>query len=99
LYDYIHNLLQVSGRKASLAENGKGGARMRAVLCALLCNCRHALRADDDERLVGVALDHLRRYHPVAPLREELVKEIVTARAYEIEYTAVYPGNLRTEEF
>jgi predicted small metal-binding protein len=64
---------------------------MRAVLCALLCNCRHALRADDDERLVGVALDHLRRYHPVAPLREELVKEIVTARAYEIEYTAVYP--------
>ena len=72
---------------------------MRAVLCALLCNCRHALRADDDERLVAVALDHVRRYHPVAPRGEELVREIVTARAYEIEYTAVYPDNLGTEEF
>jgi hypothetical protein len=71
---------------------------MRAVLCALLCNCRHALRADD-ERLVAVAVDHVRRYHPVAPLGEELVREIVTARAYEIEYTAVYPGNLEIEEF
>jgi hypothetical protein len=58
---------------------------MRAVLCALLCNCRHALRADDDERLVAVVLDPLRRYHPVAPLGEERVREIVTARAYEIE--------------
>jgi hypothetical protein len=70
---------------------------MRAVLCALLCNCRHVLRADD-ECLVGVVLDHLRRCHPVAPLGEERVKEIVTSRAYEIEYTAVYPGNLGTEE-
>jgi predicted small metal-binding protein len=72
---------------------------MRAVLCALLCNCRHALRADDDERLVAVALDHLRRNHPVAPLGEERVREIVTARAYEIEYIAAYPGSLGTEEF
>jgi predicted small metal-binding protein len=72
---------------------------MRVVLCALLCNCRHALRADDDERLVAVGLDHLRRYHPVAPLGEELVREIVTARAYEIEYTAVHPDSLGTEEF
>jgi predicted small metal-binding protein len=71
---------------------------MRVVLCALLCNCRHALRADD-ERLVAVALDHLRRCHPVAPLGEELVREIVTARAYEIEYTAVHPDSLGTEEF
>jgi predicted small metal-binding protein len=57
---------------------------MRAVLCALLCNCRHALRADDDECLVAVALEHLRRYHPVAPIGEERVREIVTARAYEM---------------
>ena len=72
---------------------------MRAVLCALLCNCRHALRADDDERLVGVALDHLRRYHPIAPLGEERVREIVTARAYEIEYSVVYQSHLGTKEF
>jgi predicted small metal-binding protein len=71
---------------------------MRAVLCALLCNCRYALRADDDERLVVVALEHLSRYHPVAPVGEEWVREIVTARAYEIEYAAVYPGNLGTEK-
>ena len=56
------------------------------------------MRADDDERLVAVALEHLRRYHPVAPVGEEWVREIVTARAYEIEYAAVYPGNLGTEE-
>jgi hypothetical protein len=48
---------------------------------------------------VAVAVEHLRRYHPIAPLGEERVREIVTARAYEIEYTAVYPGNLGTEEF
>jgi predicted small metal-binding protein len=60
---------------------------MRIVLCALLCNCRHALRADDDEGLVAVALEHLRRYHLVAPLGEERVREIVAARAYEIECT------------
>ena len=71
---------------------------MRAVLCALLCNCRHALRADD-ERLVAVAVEHLRRYYPVAPLGEERIREIVTARAYEIEHTAVYPANLGPEEF
>jgi hypothetical protein len=29
---------------------------MRAVLCAPLCNCRHSLRADDEEALVEVAL-------------------------------------------
>jgi len=31
-------------------------ATMRAVLCAPLCNCRHTLRAEGDERLVEVAL-------------------------------------------
>ena len=72
---------------------------MRVVLCALLCNCRHALRADDDEDLVAVALEHVRRYHPVAPLGEERVREIVAARAYEIEYTEMYAGNMGTEEF
>jgi hypothetical protein len=67
-------------------------------LCALLCNCRHALMADDDECLVAVALEHLRRSHPVAPTGEERVREIVTARAYEIGYAAVQTGNLEPEE-
>jgi predicted small metal-binding protein len=66
-----------------------GGATMRAVLCASLCNCRHTLRAEGDERLVEVALEHLRHNHPAAPLVEERVRRIVFSRAYDIEYTAV----------
>jgi predicted small metal-binding protein len=64
-------------------------ATMRAVLCASLCNCRHTLRASGDERLVEVALEHLRRNHPAAPLVEERVRRIVFSRAYDIEHTTV----------
>jgi predicted small metal-binding protein len=63
-----------------------GGATMRAVLCASLCNCRHTLRAEGDDRLVEVALEHLRHNHPAAPLVEERVRRIVFSRAYDIEY-------------
>jgi predicted small metal-binding protein len=64
-------------------------ATIRAVLCASLCNCRHTLRADGDESLVEVALEHLRHNHPAAPLREERVRRIVFTCAYDIEYAAV----------
>jgi predicted small metal-binding protein len=64
-------------------------ATMRAVLCASVCNCRHTLRAEDDESLVEVALEHLRHNHPAAPLREERVRRIVLSRAYDIEYATV----------
>ena len=64
----------------------KKGATMRAVLCASLCNCRHTLRADGDEMLVEVALEHLRHNHPAAPLEEERVRKIVFSRAYVIDY-------------
>jgi len=67
----------------------EGEATMRAVLCASVCNCRHTLRADGDERLVEVALEHLRRNHPVAPLGEERVRRIVLSCAYDIEYARV----------
>jgi predicted small metal-binding protein len=67
----------------------RGGATTRAVLCASLCNCRHTLRADGDEGLVEVALEHLRHNHPAAPLREERVRRIVFSRAYDIEYVTV----------
>jgi predicted small metal-binding protein len=78
-----------SGVSARLKEEmavQKEGATMRAVLCASLCNCRHTLRADGDERLVEVALEHLRYNHPAAPLEEERVRKIVFTRAYGIEY-------------
>jgi predicted small metal-binding protein len=66
-----------------------GGATMRAVLCASLCNCRHTLRADGDERLVEVAIEHLRHNHPAAPVRVERVRKIVSSCAYDIEYARV----------
>ena len=69
-----------------LAVQTGGRATMRAVLCASVCNCRHTLRADGDEKLVEVALEHLRRNHPAAPLREERVRNTVFARSYDIEY-------------
>ena len=66
-----------------------GGTTTRAVLCASLCNCRHTLRADGDERLVEVALEHLRYNHPAAPPGEERVRSIVSSHAYDIEYATV----------
>ena len=65
---------------------------MRALLCASLCNCRHSLRGDDDEELVEVALEHMRHNHPAARAEEERVREIVSSRAYDIEYIVVYEG-------
>jgi predicted small metal-binding protein len=67
----------------------KGGATMRAVLCASMCNCRHTLRAEGDERLVEVALEHLRHNHPAAPLVEERVRGIVFSRAYNLELPSI----------
>ena len=65
---------------------------MRAVLCAPLCNCRHSLRADDEEALVEVALEHMRRNHPDASIDDERIREIISTRSYEIEYVVVYEG-------
>ena len=67
----------------------QGRATMRAVLCASLCNCRHTLRAEGDERLVEVALEHIKLNHPAAPLVEERVRRIVFSLAYDIEYATV----------
>jgi predicted small metal-binding protein len=71
---------------------------MRALLCASLCNCRHSLRADDDEHLVDVALEHMRWHHPAAPVDEERVREMISARAYDIEYVVVYQGGYGPED-
>jgi predicted small metal-binding protein len=75
----VMTMLAVQERKAT----------MRAVLCASVCNCRHTLRAEDDEGLVEVALEHLRHNHPAAPIREERVRRTVSSRAYDIEYATV----------
>jgi predicted small metal-binding protein len=65
---------------------------MRAVLCASLCNCRHSLRADDEEALVEVALEHMKHNHPYASVEEERIREVISTRSYDIEYVVVYEG-------
>jgi predicted small metal-binding protein len=73
---------------------------MRALLCSSLCNCYRSLKAADDEELVGEILDHIRRNHPAVPLDEAQVREIVSTRAYELKYVAVYEdGDGPDEEF
>jgi predicted small metal-binding protein len=66
---------------------------MRAVLCASLCNCRHSLRADDDEGLVKVVLEHMSHDHPYASLEEKRVRTIIRERSYSIDYVVNYSGS------
>jgi predicted small metal-binding protein len=70
---------------------------MRAVLCAPLCNCRHSLRADDEEALVKVVLEHMRHNHPEAYIEEKRLRETISTRSYEIEYVVVYEGGYGPE--
>ena len=70
---------------------------MRAVLCAPLCNCRHSLRADDEEALVEVALEHMRHNHPEAYIEEKRLRETISTRSYDIEYVVVYEGGYGPE--
>ena len=65
---------------------------MRALLCAPLCNCRHSLRADDEEALVEVALEHIKHHHPYASVEEERIRETISTRSYDIEYVVKYEG-------
>jgi predicted small metal-binding protein len=70
---------------------------MRAVLCAPLCNCRHSLRADDEEALVEVVLEHMRHHHPEAYIEEKRLRETISTRSYDIEYVVVYEGGYGPE--
>ena len=70
---------------------------MRAVLCAPLCNCRHSLRADDEEALVEVALEHMRHNHPEASVETEWLRQTISTRSYDIEYVVVYEGGYGPE--
>ena len=65
---------------------------MRALLCAPLCNCRHSLRADDEEALVEIALEHMKHHHPYASVEEERLREMISTRSYDIEYVVKYEG-------
>jgi len=65
---------------------GKGGIRMRA----LLCHCHHHLEAEDDDALCAVVREHLIQRHPALEPSEDQVREIVSTRAYEIEYAEIH---------
>jgi predicted small metal-binding protein len=61
-------------------------------LSAPLCNCRHSLRADDEEALVEVALEHMKHHHPYAFVEEERIRETICTRSYDIDYVVKYEG-------
>jgi predicted small metal-binding protein len=63
---------------------------MRAVLCAPLCNCRHSLRADDEEALVELALEHIKHDHPYASVEGERIRKTISTRSYDIDYVVKY---------
>ena len=65
---------------------------------ALLCHCRQHLEARDDDALYGLVRDHLIRDHPAIPPTDEQVAEIVTTRAYNLEYVLVYATDSAFEE-
>jgi hypothetical protein len=66
---------------------------------ALLCHCRHRLEAEDDETLFDLVQEHLIRVHPAIPPTEEQVMEIVSTRAYDLEYVPVgYEGGTGPDE-
>ena len=54
---------------------------------ALLCHSHHHLEAEDDA-LCAVVREHLISRHPALEPSEAQVQEIVSTRAYDIEYAA-----------
>ena len=61
---------------------------------AVLCECRRRLEAEDDRNLRVLVREHLAAEHEIVPpATEGLVKEIVSAHAYDIEHAASYAGH------
>ena len=57
---------------------------------ALLCHCRQHLEAEDDEALCAVVREHLILKHPAIEASEDQVEEIISTRAYDLEYSYPY---------
>jgi hypothetical protein len=53
---------------------------------ALPGHCHHHLEAKDDDALCAVVREHLISRHPAPEPSEAQVQEIVSTRAYDIEY-------------
>ena len=57
---------------------------------AVLCHCRQHLEAKDDEMLYVLVQEHLILEHPAIEPSEDQVREIVSTRAYDLEYAYPY---------
>ncbi|HJQ28333.1 MAG TPA: hypothetical protein VJ827_03260 [Rubrobacter sp.] len=53
---------------------------------AVLCHCRKHLEAGDEGALHVLVRDHLEREHPSIPPSDEQVEEIISTRAYDLQY-------------
>ena len=60
---------------------------------AVLCHCRRHLEADDEEALHVLVREHLEQEHPSIPPSDEQVKEIVSTRAYDLQYAELHVGS------
>ena len=57
---------------------------------ALLCHCHHHLEAEDDDALRAAVREHLLWRHPALEPSEEQAQQIVSSRAYDLEYAEVH---------
>ena len=64
----------------------------------LLCGCGRRLEADEDERLCDQVVSHLKRDHLTPYIDYEVAREIVTSRAYKMEYSMVYTNGPGPDE-
>jgi len=69
----------------------KGKEELMSVR-AVLCHCRRHLEADDEEALHVLVREHLEQEHPSIPPSDEQVEEIVSTRAYDLQYAELYAG-------
>ena len=81
----------LSGSATRYAEERVSGKReRRKEMRALLCHCHHHLEAEDDDALCAMVREHLILRHPALKPSPGQVREIVSTRAYHIEYAEVY---------
>ena len=62
------------------------------VVRAVLCHCRQHLEADSEEALHVLVREHLEREHPSIPPSNEQVREIISTRAYDLQYAELHVG-------
>jgi hypothetical protein len=70
---------------------GKGKEELMSVR-AVLCHCRQHLEADCEKALQILVREHLMREHSSIPPTDKQVQELVSTRAYDVQYVEVHVG-------